>query len=97
MLVRPEARGFDTRTMSLVEALQALQTSESLRAQLYHATNLPWLYRRYNDMELQNLIPSLLLRLKEDQRCYDFLKWWAKAIRNPDYSWFHADLPFLDT
>ncbi|KAJ3161127.1 hypothetical protein HDU86_007749 [Geranomyces michiganensis] len=49
---------------------------------------------RSDNMGVRSVIPSLFLRLGQDQNAYDHVKWWA--VVSDDYDWGDPDLPFLD-
>jgi hypothetical protein len=51
---------------------------------------------RGDNMGLRQIIPAVLLQLDQDQKCYDFIKWYATAGQDPHYDWGNLDLPFLD-
>ncbi|OAA33984.1 Zinc finger, MYND-type [Metarhizium rileyi] len=46
-------------------------------------------------MSLRGIIPSLYIRLGQDQSAYDFMKWYATTGQGPDYDWDDVYLPFL--
>jgi hypothetical protein len=48
-----------------------------------------------NNMGLQNIVPSLMLRLRHNQDAYSFVKWWATCVPS-HYSGGNMELPYLD-
>ncbi|PWY88099.1 hypothetical protein BO94DRAFT_595946 [Aspergillus sclerotioniger CBS 115572] len=64
--------------LDLGQALSGVRTRESLQAQLTHVMDV----LKMSDSAprfLRILAPVLMLRLDQDQNCYSFLKWWARA------------------
>ena len=60
--------------LKLARAMSGIRTRESLQAQLTHVMDV----LRMSDSDengLRNLAPVLMLRLNQDQDCYNFLKW----------------------
>ena len=50
---------------------------------------------RNDNMGVRQLVPALMLRLDQDQECYDFIKWYQTEGQRSDYDWGNMDLPFL--
>ena len=91
---------FETRTYmrnryALVEALLKVKTPEAVEAAFQHLMDMLRLCRGDN-MGIRDLVPALFLRLRKDQECYDFVKWYATTGQDPHYDWGDMDLPFLD-
>lgn len=40
---------------------------------------------RGDNLGLRNIIPGLFIRLRRDQKAYDFVKWYATTGKNSDY------------
>ena len=51
---------------------------------------------RGDNLGVRDMIPSLYVRLNQDQKCYDFIKWYATEGSRSDYDWGDIDLPFLN-
>ncbi|KAJ6133019.1 Zinc finger MYND-type [Penicillium samsonianum] len=51
---------------------------------------------RGDNMGSRDVVPGLMIRLQQDQECYDFLKWWATTGQKHDYDWGNTTLPYLD-
>lgn len=80
----------------LVDALGDVNTYDAVRMQLVHARDMLRLCRSDN-LGIRDLVPSLLLRLNRDQEeCYDFIKWWCTTGQDPTYSWGNMNLGYLD-
>ncbi|KYK59248.1 hypothetical protein DCS_00378 [Drechmeria coniospora] len=62
---------------------------------LAHLLDLMRLARK-DQMLLRQQVPSLYIRLGRDQEAYDFMKWFATTVEDPDYDWTDLDRPFLD-
>jgi hypothetical protein len=69
---------------SLVEALLKVNTVQAVTAALDHSMDMLRL-NRMDNQNMKSIVPSLYLRLRRDQDCYDFLKWWATTGQSPDY------------
>jgi hypothetical protein len=76
-------------------ALTFVRNVESVRAQLDHLQENLRLCRSDN-LGSRDLIPSLMVRLNQDQECYDFMKWWATSANDNHYDWSNMSLPYLD-
>ncbi|KAJ5730181.1 uncharacterized protein N7483_004689 [Penicillium malachiteum] len=74
-------------------AIGRIHNVEATETQLEHLMDMLRLCHSDN-MGLRSLVPALMLRLNKDQRCYDFIKWWATD--RPGYDWGDTDLPYLD-
>ena len=51
---------------------------------------------RRDKSNVRFLIPPLILQQRNDQTCYDFLKWYATSALQPEYDWDNLEQPFLD-
>lgn len=89
-----ETRNYMRARFALVEALRKLKTYDAVRTATEHIRDMLRLCRSDN-MGVRDLLPALLLRLGQDQQCYDFIKWWQVMGRVDDYDWCDTDLPFL--
>ncbi|CAG8910082.1 unnamed protein product [Penicillium egyptiacum] len=91
---------FDTRPYmrsrsALYDAMRHVKNIESLLAQLDILMENLRLCRSDN-MGWRDVIPGLMIRLQQDQECYDFLKWWATTFQKDNYNWGDNTLPYLD-
>ncbi|KGO37184.1 Zinc finger, MYND-type [Penicillium expansum] len=76
-------------TMSFVNNVQSLQEQLNVLMETLRLC-------RGDNMGARDVIPGLMIRLQQDQECYDFLKWWATTGQNNDYDWGNTTLPYLD-
>jgi hypothetical protein len=90
-----ETRTYMRARPAIVEALQRIKTKSSLEAQRDHMRDMLRLSRSDN-IGVRYLIPAVLLRLGEDQACYDFAMWYETSGAATDYDWGNMSLPFLD-
>jgi hypothetical protein len=90
-----ETRDYMRARFALTEALQKVKTRHSAQAQLDHFMDMLRLCRSDN-LGVRWIVPGLMLRLKKDQECYDFVKWWNITGERGDYDWGDMDLPHLD-
>lgn len=51
---------------------------------------------RSDNLGVRDMIPNLYLRLNQDQKCYDFVKWYATEGQRMDYDWGNISLPYLN-
>ncbi|CAI7606305.1 unnamed protein product [Penicillium glandicola] len=79
----------------LCNTMTAVKTVQSLQAQLDILMENLRLCRGDN-MGSRDVIPGVMIRLHQDQECYDFLKWWATTGQKHDYDWGNTTLPYLD-
>ena len=70
-----ETRDYMRARISLVKALQKIDTQASVQMQLDHLMDVLRLCPD-DEMHIQDCVLSLLLRLGRDQECYNFLKLW---------------------
>ena len=70
-----ETRTYMRYRYALVEALLKIDTYAAVLAAHDHLMEMLYLCRGDN-MGVRDTVPALKLRLRRDQECYDFLKWW---------------------
>ena len=80
---------------AFVDAMQKVNTRASVEAQKDNLFDMLRLCHSDN-MGVRDIVPSLLLRLAQDQECYNFIKWWESVYQESNYDWGHMDLPYLD-
>ncbi|KGO66386.1 Zinc finger, MYND-type [Penicillium italicum] len=85
-----DSRAVLSNTMSNVNHVESLQAQLNLLMENLRLC-------RCDSLGARDAIPSLMIRLQQDQECYDFLKWWATTGQNADYDWGNTTLPYLDT
>ncbi|KOS38461.1 hypothetical protein ACN38_g10722 [Penicillium nordicum] len=90
-----ETRPYMQARVALCNIMSSIGNVESLEAQLGLLMENLRLCRGDN-MGSRDVIPGLMIRLQQDQECYDFLKWWATTGRNHHYDWGNTNLPYLD-
>ncbi|KAJ5970885.1 uncharacterized protein N7479_000803 [Penicillium vulpinum] len=90
-----ETRLYMLSRASLSNEMATIRNVESLQAQLDILMEDLQLCRGDNTGS-RYAIPGVMIRLHQDQECYDFLKWWATAGQNHDYDWDNNTLPYLD-
>lgn len=90
-----ETRDYMRARFAVVEALQEIKTRDSVEMQLTHLRDLMRLCRSDN-MGVRDMVPALMLRLGQDQNCYDFIKWYMTTGTRDDYDWGDMSLGFLD-
>ena len=88
-----ETRDYMRSVYAVIERLNRFMTTDATTAALDHCMECLRLCRGDN-MGIREIVPSFLIRLKKDQECYDFLKWWSTVDDN--YDWGDMDLPYLD-
>jgi hypothetical protein len=77
------------------DALLKANTAVSVANALEHFKDMLRLCRGDN-MGVRDIVPGLMLRLGQQQECYDFLKWWAITSKDEAYDWHDTSLPYLD-
>ncbi|CAK7241829.1 MAG: hypothetical protein STHCBS139747_003300 [Sporothrix thermara] len=89
------ARDYVRSLYALGTALRLMNSPDSVREGLQHMLELLRLDRQ-DGMGQRDFAPAMMLRLDQDQECYDFLKWWA--VNDPDASrdWRDMSRPYLD-
>lgn len=95
-----ETRPYMRSRYGLVDALllnfgQAGGRLDAAQVALDHLLDMLRLCRGDN-MGVRDIVPSLYIRLGNDQGAYDFVKWYATTGSERDYDWGNTDLPFLD-
>jgi hypothetical protein len=88
-------RDYMRARFAFADAVGKVRTQQAVQEQLNHLMDMLQLCRGDN-MGVRSLIPALMLRLNQDQRCYDFVKWWTLITDKSDYDWGDTDLPYLD-
>jgi hypothetical protein len=68
---------------SLIDALLRINTTQAIEAALEHGMDMLRLNRSDNQ-GIRSIIPSLFLRLRRDQECYDLLKRWNTISQGED-------------
>ncbi|KAJ5164861.1 uncharacterized protein N7500_006691 [Penicillium coprophilum] len=76
-------------------ALTFVRNVESVQVQLENLMENLRLCRSDN-VRSKDMVPGVMIRLKKDQECYNFLKWWATSAKDPQYNWGDQTLPYLD-
>ncbi|KAL4862169.1 hypothetical protein BDV12DRAFT_49041 [Aspergillus spectabilis] len=89
-----ETRDYMRARFAWASALGDLGTRTGVEEQLAHFMDMLRLCRGDN-MGIRSLVPALMLRLNQDQECYDFAKWWFTMGSEGDYDWGNMDLPYL--
>ncbi|PWY72275.1 hypothetical protein BO70DRAFT_413915 [Aspergillus heteromorphus CBS 117.55] len=87
--------GYLNSRQSLIRSLQHIRTRTAVEEQLRHLMGVLEIMRS-DEMGLRFLIPALMLRLNEDQKCYDFMKWYSLQGSRRYDAWSNPDMPFLD-
>lgn len=90
-----ETRDYMRARYEHIEALLQIDQLDATIAGRDHIEDMLRLCRSDN-MYLRDLLPSLYLRLGQDQQCYDFIKWYFTEGQRGDYDWGNMDLPFLN-
>jgi hypothetical protein len=75
--------------------LKYISTRDAVSSSLSHFLDMLRLCRSDN-LGVRDTIPNLYLRLHQDQKCYDFIKWYATVGKRGDYSWSNLSLGYLD-
>jgi len=93
-----ETRDYVDARMGLVNALGCVNNRISDSTRLMHLEDLISLCRT-DLIGLREEIPDVLLRLGQDQECYDFIVWWTRAGKALNRGWDGNEetQPFLDT
>lgn len=90
-----ETRKYMRARYALVEAILKINTFVAVKSALDHLMDMLRLCRGDN-MGVRDRVPSLLLRLDEDQKCYDFVKWYETSGQDSHYDWGDMSLPYLN-
>ncbi|KAJ2912676.1 hypothetical protein MD484_g7740, partial [Candolleomyces efflorescens] len=75
--------------------LKYFSTHDAVSSSLSHFLDMLRLCRSDN-LGLRDTIPNLYLRLHQDQKCYDFLKWYGTTGKTDNRSWSDPSLGYLD-
>lgn len=80
-----ETRPYIRACSELADIILSVNTHNAARSALDHFMDMLRLCRADN-LGVRSTVPFLFLRLGEQQKCYDFVKWWATG---PDdcYDW----------
>jgi len=81
-----ETREYVDARMGIVNGLGRVNTRLSEKARLAHLLDLISLCRT-DPIGLREEIPDVLLRLGQDQECYDFIVWWTRAGKALNRGW----------
>ncbi|PVH97270.1 hypothetical protein DM02DRAFT_719922 [Periconia macrospinosa] len=87
-------RDYMQARFELADYAVGLRTLDGVREGLDHYKDMIRLNRSDN-MGLRDRVPALMLRLDQDQQCYDFIKWYATGP-DDNYDWGDMSLPFLN-
>lgn len=79
----------------MVEALSLPSSREGVQLSLDHMMEVLRLGRE-DRVRFRHLIPFYMLRLDEDQDCYNFIHWWLTTGKSPSYDWKDDTAPYLD-
>lgn len=90
-----ETRDYMRSRYGLSEALLEIQTLSAVNAATEHIRDMLRLCRSDN-MGVRDKYSACLLRLGQDQECYDVIKWWATTGNSSTYDWGNESLPYLD-
>jgi len=66
------------------DALLKANTAVSVANALEHFKDMLRLCRSDN-LAVRHVVPVLMLRLGQEQECYDFLKWWAITGKDEEH------------
>jgi len=90
-----DTRDYMTARFGAANALISADTFLGVEMALAHLMDMLRLGRSDN-MVLRDIVPGTMLRLGQEQECYDFLKWWAVVSTDDKYDWDDTTLPYLD-
>jgi len=79
-----ETRTYMRARYALVEALLKIDNFAAVNMALEHLLAMLVLCSSDN-MGLRDQVPGLLLRVQEEQKCYDFILWWIKNLGEGDF------------
>ncbi|VUC37584.1 unnamed protein product [Clonostachys rosea] len=80
-----ETRDYMRARCDAAHALLKIDTKRAVEGALDHFNDMIRLCRNDN-LGVRDIIPHLMLRLGQDQECYNFLKWWATTDKPWDIS-----------
>lgn len=90
-----DTRDYMRARCQAADALVKAHTWLSVQKALEHFLDMLRLCRGDN-MGVRDLVPPLMMRLGQEQECYDFLKWWATCDPDGTYDWGDTTLPYLN-
>jgi len=88
-------RNYMRARYTYIRSLVDIDTKASLHKQLDHGMDMLRLSRNDN-LGVRQHLPSVMIRLNMDQKCYDFVVWWMRANTGEYVGCDKSDLPFLD-
>jgi hypothetical protein len=89
----PATRPYMTARFKHADAILLVKSELAVRTALDRFMDMLRLCRGDNQ-GVRYRVPTLMLRLDQEQECYDFIKWWGNGTK--DYDWGDTDLPYLD-
>ena len=78
-----ETRPYMMGLSALIRAFQGIEHADAVQAELEICMEMLRLCPGDN-MGVRDSVPGVMVRLKKDQECYDFIKWWETAANDPD-------------
>ncbi|KAI4651160.1 uncharacterized protein J4E79_009359 [Alternaria viburni] len=87
-------REYMYRRRDLLYELYSVNTTAAVQQALDEAFALLQLDSA-DHLQMRCLVPWLLLRLKRDQDCYDFCKWWVTKGTSEEHDWTSETLPLV--
>ncbi|KAL8403477.1 hypothetical protein RB594_008654 [Gaeumannomyces avenae] len=90
-----DTRDYMRARFAAADALLEINNVDAVQASLDHLTDMLRLCRSDN-LGVRDIVPFLMLRLGQEQQCYDFIKWWATTAQQGDYDWADTSAPHLD-
>ena len=85
-----ETRPYMQARFALVESLLAINTTEAVQEGHSNVMDMLRLCRS-DDIGVRDLVPALFLRLKRDQECYDYVKWYNTSGQDSHYDWVSSN------
>ncbi|KAK4210498.1 hypothetical protein QBC37DRAFT_448106 [Rhypophila decipiens] len=90
-----ETRDYMSARFGAADTLIRADTWLSVQKALEHQMDMLRLCG-IDNMGIRDYIPALMIRLGQEQECYDFLKWWATCHPDGRYDSGDVSLPFLN-
>lgn len=90
-----ETRPYMRARFAHIEAILKIKSYAAAKAGLENLMDLLRLCRGDN-MGVRSLVPAQLLRVGQEQKAYDFVKWYQTEGQRGDYDWGDMSLPFLN-
>ncbi|KAL8344121.1 hypothetical protein RB601_004578 [Gaeumannomyces tritici] len=90
-----DTRDYMRARFAAADALLKINNVDAVQASLDHLTDMLRLCRSDN-LGVRDTVPFLMLRLGQEQECYDFIKWWAATAQQGHYDWADTSAPHLD-